>query len=44
MNPKGLAESVITLIICCGIGVLIGWAAYLVEKIERWWNERNDLL
>lgn len=44
MNPKGLAESALTLIICIGICVLIGWVAYLVEKLERWWNERNDLL
>lgn len=40
MNPKGIADGVLTLAVCIGIGVLIKLIADIVDKIEeRWRNE-----
>ena len=40
MNPSGVLDSLLTLLVCIVIGVLIKLIADIVDKIEERWKKK----
>ena len=41
---QGMIDALIALLICSIIGTVIWLIGNLVDRLERWWDDRNGML